>query len=116
MIPILLRSLALTLLAELSLAAILGLRDRRKLETVLLMNLATNPPAVFLLTLARKFLPASQAFSLYLLLEILVCLAEAGLLRAGAGLSLKRAAACSVVLNAVSCLLGIAVSHISTVY
>ena len=55
MIPILFRSLALTLLTELPLAAGMGLRDRRKLETVLLMNLATNPPAVFFLTLVRKF-------------------------------------------------------------
>ena len=112
MIPILFRSLALTILTELPLAAGIGLRDRRKLETVLLMNLATNPPAVFSLTLARKFWTPDAAVILFFVLELLVWLAETGLLRAGAGLTLKRAALCSLVFNSVSCLIGIAVSRL----
>ena len=112
MIPILFRSLALTLLAELPLAAILGLRDRRKLETVFLMNLATNPPTVFFLTLARKFWSPVPALALFCILECLVWLIETGLLRIGAGLSVKRAAFCSLLLNAASCVLGIAVSRL----
>ena len=112
MIPILFRSLALTLLTELPLAAGIGLRDRRRLETVLLMNLATNPPAVFFLTLARKFWTPDAAVILFFVLELLVWLAETALLRIGAGLAMKRAILCSLALNAVSCLLGVAVSHL----
>ena len=112
MIPILFRSLVLTLLTELPLAAVLGLRERKTLETVLLINLATNPPAVFVLTLARKFWPPAPASALFFLLEFLVWLAETGLLRVGAGLPVKRAALCSLLLNAASYLLGIAVSHL----
>ena len=112
MIPILLRSLVLTLLAELSIAAALGLRDREKLGTVLLMNLATNPPAVFAITLARKFWPPGPAFAVFLVLEVLVFLAETALLRIGAGLTRKRAVLCSLVFNIASCLLGVAVSRI----
>lgn len=112
MIPILFRSLALTLLSELPLAAVLGMRDRRKLETVLLMNLATNPPMVFSLTLSRKFWSAVPAAVLFFALEIVVCLAETMLLRLGTGLAWKRTALCSLTLNAASCLLGIMVSYL----
>ena len=112
MIPILLLSLALTLLTELPLAAVLGLRDWEKLRTVLLMNLATNPPTAFFLTLARKFWSPTPSTVLFLVLEFLVWLAETGLLHIGAGLNLKRAALYSLLLNAASCLLGVAVSHL----
>lgn len=112
MIPILFCSFALTLLTELPLAVLLGLRGREKLRTVLLMNLATNPPTVFFLTLARKFWSPTLSAVLFLVLELLVWLAETGLLRIGAGLNLKHAALYSLLLNAASCLLGVAVSHL----
>lgn len=112
MIPILLKSLALTLAAELAAGALLGLRSPAELRTVALMNVATNPPAVFFLTLARKFWPPGPAAALFAGLEVLVWLAETGLLRVGADLTWKRAAGCSLILNGVSCALGIAVSHI----
>ncbi len=112
MILIIFCSRALTLLTELPLAALVGLRDRERLRVVLLMNLATNPPTVFFITLARKFWPPAPAAVLFSVLELLACLAESGLLRIGTGLPLKQAALCSLVLNAASCLLGIAVSNL----
>ena len=112
MISILFCSFVLTLLMELPLAVLLGLRGREKLRTVLLMNLATNPPTAFFLTLARKFWSPTLSAVLFLVLELLVWLAESGLLRIGAGLSLKRAALFSLLLNTASCLFGVAVSHL----
>ena len=112
MIPILLKSLALTLAAELPAAAALGLRKREDLRVVTLMNLATNPPAVFCITLARKFWPPGPAAVLFWGIEALVWLAEAALLHAGAGLNRKRAAVCSLVLNGASCALGILLSNL----
>ena len=112
MIPILLRSLALTLGAELALAALLGPRRRKVLETVLLMNLATNPPAVYCVTLARKFWPPGPALAVFLALEVLVWLAEAGLLRVGADYVWKRALGYSLALNGASCALGILFSKL----
>lgn len=110
MISILLRSLLLTLAAELPLGALLSLRDRSGLRTVLLMNLATNPPAVFCLTLARKFWAAGPALAMFVVLECLVWAAETLLLRLGTGLEPRRAAMLSLVLNGASCALGVLVS------
>ena len=112
MIPILLRSLALTLAAELSAGAALGLRRREDLRVILLMNLATNPPAVFCVALARKFWPPGPALALFAGLEVLVWLAEAALLHTGAGLERDRAVLCSLVLNALSCALGVLISNL----
>ena len=112
MISILLRSLALTLAAELCAALVLGLRSREGLRTVALMNLATNPPAVFCITLARKFWAPGPALALFLGLEVLVWLSETVLLQIGAGISRKRAAVSSLALNGLSYALGIVISHL----
>jgi|GEM_PF-3830819 len=112
MIPILLRSLALTLGTELPLAAALGLRSRETLRVAALMNVATNPPAVFCITLARKFWPPGPALAVFLALEVLVWLAEAGLLRVGADYVWKRALGYSLALNSASCALGILLSKL----
>ena len=112
MIPILVHSLALTLAAELAGAALTGPRTRPMFQTVLLMNLATNPPAVFCITLARKFWPPGPALAVFLALEVLVWLAEAGLLRVGADYVWKRALGYSLALNSASCALGILLSKL----
>ncbi len=109
MIPILIRSLLLTLGSEIPLGALLGLRGG-ELRTVLLMNLATNPPVVFCLTLARKFWPPGPALVLFLMLECLVWAAESLLLRLGADLEARRAAWISLLLNSASCVLGVLAS------
>ena len=112
MIPILLKSLALTLAAELLTAAVIGLRSQEELRVVTLMNLATNPPAVFCITLARKFCPPGPASALFWGIEVLVWLAETALLCKGAGLNRNRAAVCSLALNGASCALGILLSNL----
>ena len=112
MIPILLKSLALTLIVELAAGAALGLRTSADLRVVALMNLATNPPAVFCITLARKLCPPGPATALFWGIEVLVWLAETALLHRGAGLKWNRAAVCSLVLNGVSCVLGCMLSNL----
>ncbi len=70
------QSLVLTLLIELTLALIFGMRDKT-LIAVLLINIITNPLAVYLNLLSRTFLPLFYPF-LLLSIEIAVMLAELG--------------------------------------
>ncbi|MBQ1351371.1 MAG: hypothetical protein IIY71_01460 [Oscillospiraceae bacterium] len=102
MISILIRSLTITLTAELLAAVILGLRETEALTTVLLMNLITNPPAAYLITLARKFWAPQTVLVVLLTVEGLVWLIEAAILHRQLAMSKGRAAMCSAVLNGVS--------------
>ena len=86
---------------------------RKKIQnSYIFIILAMLIPAVYSLTLARKFWDPVPAAVLFIVLELLAWLAETALLRIGAGLAMKGAILCSLALNAVSCLLGVAVSHL----
>ena len=102
MISILIRSLSITLTAELLAAVILGLRETEELRTVLLMNLITNPPAAYFITLARKFWAPQTVLVILLTVEGLVWLIEAGILHHRLALPKGRAAISSVILNGAS--------------
>ncbi|WNX84955.1 hypothetical protein RWV98_01395 [Agathobaculum sp. NTUH-O15-33] len=105
MTGILLRSLAVTLLIETLAALLLGLRRRHALTVVWLMNLVTNPPVVFAVTLCRKLWPV-YAPPVTALCEVLAVAAEYVLLRRCVPLSRRRAAVAAVVLNLASYLAG----------
>ena len=68
-------SLGLTLLFELGLALLLGIRKKEDLIIVLLVNILTNPLAVYLCYLARIFL-RDWYLAAELLTELLVFLTE----------------------------------------
>lgn len=98
MTGILLRSLAVTLAVETLAAALLGLRRRDELAVVWLMNLVTNPPVVFAITLCRKLWPV-YAPPVAVVCELLAVAAEYVLLRRCTALSRRRAVAAAIVLN-----------------
>lgn len=103
---IVLKSLLVTLLVELTAALLVGLRQRDSLLTVALMNAATNPPLVFAVTLARKFWQPTSAGLLFGGLELFAWAAEAFLLSCVLGLGLRRAVVCSAALNGASLVVG----------
>jgi hypothetical protein len=69
-------ALALTIVIETGLAWLLGLRTKRALTTVLLINVVTNPLVNYLLAVNRYFELIKTEWALVLGLEIAVVIAE----------------------------------------
>ncbi|MBR0086586.1 MAG: hypothetical protein IJL98_02475 [Lachnospiraceae bacterium] len=106
-------SLGLTLLFEMTLAFILGVREKRSLAVVFLVNVLTNPAAVFLSyavsVYAYRFLVPVQLFS-----EVLVVLIE-GIIYNGfdiRGRRVKNPFLLSLILNAFSYSAGLLINLI----
>lgn len=70
-------SLGLTILIELAVAAPFGMRTRKKILLVLLVNVLTNPLAVLIYWFLGRFLPEVPAILLQLPIEAAVVAAEA---------------------------------------
>lgn len=105
-------SLLLTLVTELGVARILGLRSRRELAVVAWVNVLTNPPLVWLLiVLSSRLVFNDHAALLFwavaLVLEAIVVALEWLVLRWAARLPGQRALGVSVVMNAASLVVGI---------
>jgi len=102
----LLAALALTEAVELSLAALLGLRTRRALATVALINLLTNPVLNYLGWLLARFGDwpgrAATAIPVLLAAEAVVVIVEWRLLLWVLGGSPRRMLLVSLALNAAS--------------
>lgn len=97
-------SLGLTLVLELAVARVLGLKNRRYILVLILVNLLTNPPAVLLHWLGVPQIP----------LEIAVVLVEAGVYRLFAGeesWDLPKPVWLSLICNGVSWGTGILISQ-----
>ena len=75
-------SLALTLLLETGLGALLGLRKPKDLLLVVLVNVLTNPPVVLILSLVQLYTQALPGWYVVLPLELAVVVLE-GLLYRG---------------------------------
>ncbi len=69
-------ALALTVVIETGLAWLLGLRSKRALTTVALINVATNPLVNYLLAVNRYFDLIQTEWALVLGLEMAVVIAE----------------------------------------
>lgn len=70
-------ALILTLIIELAAALFLGIRSRKVLVLILLVNILTNPPAVLLHWLGRLYLPSIADFWFQLGIEFIVITTEA---------------------------------------
>ena len=70
-------SLGLTILIELAVAAPFGMRTRKKILLVLLVNVLTNPPAVLAYWLLGRFLPEVTGILLQLPIEAVAVAAAA---------------------------------------
>jgi hypothetical protein len=106
--------LGLTLAVELPVAALLGLRSRRALSVVALVNLITNPLLTYLLAAAARagswaVYPASGSVVLFVVGEVTVVFAEWRLLLWALGGARSRMLGISLAMNAASALAGILV-------
>jgi hypothetical protein len=107
------KALALTILVEVAVGALLGIRSPRGIATVALMNVVTNPPLVWVLAVAAMLFgigPASTPaayWGLVALLEAIVVTVEWRILRWVLGLESRRALWLSIALNAASFGLGL---------
>lgn len=102
-------ALALTIAVEAAAGWLLGLRDRHSQVVLLLINVITNPALNLLLAALAYFhihIVASPFDPALLLMEAVVIVAEAALLRLTLRLSLLRSAAVSAAANAASWLAG----------
>lgn len=70
-------SLMLTIVTELAIAFLLGLRKRENMLLVLLVNVLTNPPAVLCNWLCRMYLPDYHRIPVQLVIEAVVVIMEA---------------------------------------
>lgn len=70
-------SLALTLVTELAIAFLFGLRTRKNVLLVVLVNALTNPPAVLCNWLCRLYLPCYRRVPVQLVIEAAVVIVEA---------------------------------------
>lgn len=102
-------ALALTIVIEAAVAALLGLRTWHTQAVLALINTITNPALTLTLTLLRWFhlaAPTSPAAPVILALEVLVVLSEAALLRLCLKFRWPRCLALSVACNFASWLCG----------
>ena len=95
-------ALALTVVIEIGIAWLLGLRSKTEIGTILLINVITNPALNYLMLVNTSFHLISRTSLLLLFLEAIVVLAEWLLLRYVLRHSLKRTLALSVAMNACS--------------
>ena len=70
-------SLILTLVTELAIAFVFGLRTGKNMLLVVLVNVLTNPPAVLCNWLCRMYLPDYHRISVQLAIETVVVIVEA---------------------------------------
>ncbi|MDE5747317.1 MAG: hypothetical protein K2I21_07045 [Acetatifactor sp.] len=70
-------SLVLTLVTELAIAFLFGLRTRKNVLLVVLVNVLTNPPAVLCNWLCRLYLPYYNRVPVQLVIEAAVVIVEA---------------------------------------
>lgn len=95
-------SLGLTLLLELAGALLLGIRHRRDLAVIALVNVVTNPPLVLTLNLYLQTQHSPPPWYLIAILEIAAVVAEALLYRACLSRKKPNPVLLSLVLNIIS--------------
>jgi hypothetical protein len=96
-------ALILTIIIESGIAWLFGLRSRRELLTIVLINVITNPLLNYLLAVNSYFHLISQTTALLLCLEITVVLVEWQLLVWVLRMNSKKMLLLSFVMNACSC-------------
>jgi hypothetical protein len=107
----LLGALALTVVAEAAMAALLGLRTAHTQAVLALINTITNPALTLTLALLRRYgiaNPASPFAPVILALEAVIVLTETALLRGCLKLPWLRCLALSAACNGTSWVLGAA--------
>jgi hypothetical protein len=100
-------ALILTVVIEVGIAWLFGLRSKRELLTVLLINVITNPLLNYLITVNAYFHLVSQTNAFILCFEVVIVLVEWRLLVWVLQQGIKKMLVLSIVMNAASYLAGL---------
>lgn len=105
--------LLLTIVTELTVAFILGFRNKKILLSIICVNIFTNPLLNFGLLIATTFYSVQLTPMLLIILELVVVFVEWQLLVYVVRRRQKRLLALSLILNTASFLVGIALARIA---
>lgn len=103
-------SLILTLIIELLVTFIMGVRSKKGVKLIVLINILTNPVAVLLCWLADLYVPFGWEPVVFILVELAVVYVEAKLLSLFANINefrIKHPVRLAIAANLISCLIGI---------
>ena len=106
-------SLILTLIIEILVARCWGMKTKKEVKLVVLVNLLTNPAAVFVAWICNYYLESSFYFLVQCVIEIVVVVTEAKIYLwfVKDGWNIKKPILFALVVNMVSWLLGAAIQY-----
>ncbi len=112
-------SLILTLIIELLVTFIMGVRSKHGAKLIVLINIITNPVAVLLCWLADLYVPFGWELMAFVVIELAVVFTEARILKLFATAKkfrIKQPVKLAIVANLISCLLGIVINELIRIY
>lgn len=112
-------SLALTLIIEIIVARAWGLKSKKERKLVVLVNILTNPVAVFFSWICNNYLGNNFYFLAQCLIEIVVIVVEAELYLWFAkedGWNIKKPIQFAIIVNMISWLSGVAIQCMNKIY
>lgn len=112
-------SLILTLIIELLVTFIMGVRSKHGAKLIVLINVITNPVAVLLCWLADMYVPFGWELMAFILIELAVVFAEARILQLFANAKeyrIMHPVKLAITANLTSCLLGIVINELIRIY
>ena len=108
-------SLTLTIIIEASVARVWGLKSRKEMLLVLLVNILTNPAAVFCVWICNGYLGSHFSFLYQCIVEFVVVVVEGKVYSSFAkeeGWNIKKPLQFSFVVNMISWLSGVVLQYI----
>lgn len=107
-------SLVLTLIIESAVARVWGLKTKKEMLLVLLVNILTNPTAVFCAWLFNGLLGSNCSFGFQCVIEVIVVIVEAKVYSSFAreeGWNIKKPLQFAIIVNMVSWLSGVVIQY-----
>lgn len=108
-------SLILTIIIECSLARVWGLRTKKEMLLVLLVNILTNPAAVFVVWVCNGYLGSEFSFLFQCVIEFVVVVVEAKIYTSFAreeSWNIKKPLQFAIIVNMISWLSGVVIQYI----
>ena len=108
-------SLGLTIIIECSIARVWGLKSRKEMLLVLLVNILTNPAAVFCVWICNGYLGREFSFLFQCVIEFVVVVVEAKVYSGFGreeGWNIKKPLQFSIIVNMISWLSGVVLQYI----
>lgn len=107
-------SLGLTIIIECSVARVWGLKSRKEMLLVLLVNILTNPAAVFCVWICNGYLGSDFSFLYQCIVEFVVVVVEGKVYSGFAkeeGWNIKKPVQFSIIVNMISWLSGVVLQY-----